>query len=55
MRASWAPWHLLVVAMGGHVNRHQLAAIEYLKAENRVLREQLGGKRIRSRMSNAVD
>jgi hypothetical protein len=31
----------------GWVNRHQQALIEYLQAENRALREQLGKKRIR--------
>jgi len=30
----------------GWVNRRQLAAIEYLREENRVLREQLGPKRL---------
>jgi hypothetical protein len=47
MLTSWAPRHLLDVAMAGYVNRLQLVAIEYLEAENRVPREQLGGKRIR--------
>ena len=47
MRRTTRPWHLFVVALAGYVNRHQLAAIEYLKAENRVLREHVGEKRIR--------
>jgi hypothetical protein len=29
------------------MNQRQLNAIEYLREENRVLREQLGGKRLR--------
>ena len=39
--------NFLLLAVGGWVSRRQLAAIEYLREENRVLREQLGGKRIR--------
>ena len=31
----------------GWVDRHQQHVIEYLQEENRVLREQLGGKRLR--------
>jgi hypothetical protein len=31
----------------GWVNRNQLDAIEYLQEENRVLKERLGGRRIR--------
>ncbi len=41
------PWQLLVVTLAGWVNRFQQDAIEYLKEENRVLREQLGGRRLR--------
>jgi len=41
------PWSLLLVALAGWINRHQQAVIEVLKTENRVLREQLGGKRLR--------
>ncbi len=41
-------WQLLVVTLAGWVNRFQQDAIEYLKEENRVLREQLGeGHRLR--------
>ena len=31
--------HILVIAMAGWINREQSAVIEYLKEENRVLRE----------------
>ena len=41
------PWQLLVVAAAGWINRDQQAIIGYLQEENRVLREQLGGKRLR--------
>jgi len=37
----------MVLAIAGWMNRHQQAAIEYLREENRVLREVLGQKRIR--------
>lgn len=36
----------LMLMFAGWVNRSQLNVIEYLQTENRVLREQLGGKRI---------
>ena len=39
--------HFIVLTVSGWVNRRQLAAIEYLRTENRVLREQLGPKRRR--------
>jgi hypothetical protein len=35
---------LLILSMAGWVNRGQQNAIEYLLAENRVLREQLGAR-----------
>ena len=41
------PWQLLVAVLAGWINEHQQAAIEYLREENRVLKEQMGGKRLR--------
>ena len=41
------PFHLLVIALAGWLNRHQQAVIDYLIEENRVLKEQLEGKRLR--------
>ena len=41
------PWQIVVLALAGWINRQQLDVIEYLKEENRVLREHLKGKRIR--------
>ena len=38
------PWHILVVAMAGWMNREQSAVIEFLKEENRVLRVLPGQK-----------
>jgi hypothetical protein len=37
----------LVVWMAGWVNSRQLEVIDFLREENRVLREQLGGRRLR--------
>jgi putative transposase len=39
--------HLLIAAVAGWVNRSQQDVIDYLQAENRVLREQLEGRRLR--------
>src|SRR3954468_5100766 len=39
--------HFLLLTVSGWVNRRQLAAIDYLREENRVLRAHLGPKRIR--------
>ncbi len=41
------PLQFLMLVLAGWVNRHQQAAIEYLQEENRLLREQLGGGRLR--------
>ncbi len=40
-------WHILVIAMAGWMNREQGEVIEYVKEENRVLRELFGDKRPR--------
>lgn len=47
MASLLQPWQLLAVVLAGILNEQQQRAIEYLREENRVLREQLGGKRIR--------
>jgi transposase InsO family protein len=41
------PFQFLLVAVAGWMNRHQQQTIEYLREENRVLREQLGDRRLR--------
>jgi len=41
------PWQIFVVAAAGWISRHQDAVIEYLREENRVLKQQLGGRRLR--------
>ena len=38
------PVAFIVVLLAGWISRQQLIAIEYLKAENRMLRERLKGR-----------
>ncbi len=40
------PWLLLVLAMSSWVNKEQAKTIEYLLAENQVLMEMRGAKRV---------
>jgi hypothetical protein len=40
-------WQFIVLALAGWLNQQQQDIVAYLSEENRVLREQLGGKRIR--------
>ena len=42
----YKPWQFLLVALAGWMNRQQQHVIEYLREENRILREKLGGKRV---------
>ena len=39
--------HFLLLTFAGWVNRHQEAVIDYLREENRILREQLGERGLR--------
>jgi len=41
------PFHLIVIALAGWLNRHQQVVIDYLVEENRVLKDQLKGHRVR--------
>src|SRR5262245_38267682 len=41
------PFSFLVTAVAGWMNRHQQQVIEYLKEENRILREHIGNRRLR--------
>jgi len=47
MRADFSPLPMLLVTLAGWVNRHQQRVIEYLVEENRVLKEQVMGRRLR--------
>ena len=39
--------HFLVFTVAGWLNRHQEDLIDYLREENRILQEQLGGRALR--------
>jgi putative transposase len=41
------PFRFMLIAVAGWMNQRQLEVIDYLREENRVLREQLGGRRVR--------
>jgi len=47
MTSVITPFRLMTMALVGWLNRHQLAVIDYLIEENRVLRDQLDGQRLR--------
>jgi hypothetical protein len=41
------PFRFVLMAVAGWMNQRQLQIIDYLREENRALREQLGGRRVR--------
>src|SRR5262249_12961649 len=41
------PFRFVLIAVAGWMNQRQVEVIDYLREENRVLREQLGGRRLR--------
>ncbi|MDA2926863.1 hypothetical protein MYX78_06460 [Acidobacteria bacterium AH-259-G07] len=47
MPVSVSPLHFLLFTFAGWINQHQQSVIEYLQEENRVLKEQLCGRRLR--------
>ena len=47
MTKSLDPFRFLLIAVSGWMNQQQLELIDYLRGENRVLREQLGKERLR--------
>ena len=47
MHACLNPFSFLVVSVAGWMNQHQQHVVEYLTEENRVLREQIGNRRMR--------
>ncbi len=46
MKSVFHPWQLLLLILAGWINHQEQDVIEYLRTENRVLREKLGKKRI---------
>jgi len=55
MTKSLDPFRFLLMAVAGWMNQQQLELVDYLREENRVLREQLGQRRLRFNMTSAVD
>jgi len=47
MQTGLDPFRFVIIAVAGWMNQHQQHAIDYLLEENRVLREQIGTRRIR--------
>src|SRR2546426_8093222 len=47
MHACLNPFSFLVVSVAGWMNQHQQHVVEYLTEENRLLREQIGNRRMR--------
>jgi hypothetical protein len=41
------PFRFVLISIAGWMNQRQLQIIDYLREENRVLREQMGGRRVR--------
>jgi hypothetical protein len=47
MRLAMDPFRLLLISLAGWLNQRQHDVIDHLQEENRVLRDQLAGKRLR--------
>ena len=47
MEKALNPFQFVVIVLAGWMNQRQQNVIEYLREENRTLREQLGGRRLR--------
>ena len=47
MACTLQPWQVFLAALAGWINRHQQAAIDFLREANRVLLEQFGDRPIR--------
>ena len=47
MKEPVNPFQFLVIVLAGWMNQRQQKMIEYFREENRVLREQLSGRRLR--------
>ncbi len=47
MRSVLHPFQFVVIAIAGWMNHHQQQVVEYLLEENRVLRQQMGSRRMR--------
>ena len=47
MEKALNPFQFVVITLAGWMNQRQQNVIQYLREENRVLREQLGNRRLR--------
>jgi hypothetical protein len=47
MRRALYPFRFVLIAVAGWMKQRQLQMIDYLREENRALREQRGGRRVR--------
>jgi hypothetical protein len=47
VRATFDPFRLLLISIAGWLGQQQRDVIDYLQEENRILRQQLGNKRLR--------
>jgi hypothetical protein len=47
MKKVFNPLHFVMIALAGWMNHRQYQLIDYLREENRVLREHLCGRRLR--------
>jgi predicted transcriptional regulator len=47
MQPVLSPFQFVVTALAGWMNQRQSEVVDYLREENRVLREQIGGRRLR--------
>ena len=47
MEKALNPFQFVVIVLAGWMNQRQQNVIEYLREENRILREQLGDRRLR--------
>jgi hypothetical protein len=55
MTKSLDPFRFLLIAVSGWRNQQQLQLIDYLREENRVLREQMGKRDYASTTTSAGD
>ena len=52
--STFQPWQFFLITTAGWINRHQQDVIDYLVEENRVLKSQLRGKRLRPALRHDI-
>jgi hypothetical protein len=53
MASKFYPLQVLLLTLSGFVNRHQADVLAYLVEENRVLKEQMNGRRLQLTDANS--